>query len=72
MIDGKFSSRSAGFYAAQAATLRLLATVAISFAFSVQCPFASAQEKERHVSLGPGETVTVWFGANYGRRCATA
>jgi hypothetical protein len=72
MISAEIPSGSAGFYAAQTTALRLLATVAISFAISVQCPLANAQEKERRVIVGSGETVTVWFGANYGRRCATA
>jgi hypothetical protein len=66
------TSGSAGFYAAQTTALRLLVTGAILFAIFVQCPIASAQEKERHVIVGSGGTVTVWFGANYGRRCGTA
>jgi hypothetical protein len=72
MIRRKVTSGSTGFYAAPTTTLRLVATIAISFAIFVQCPIVTAQEKERRVIVGSGETATVWFGANYGRRCATA
>ena len=50
----------------------LLAAVAISVAMFVQLPLAMSQEKERSASVNSGETVRIWFGANYGRRCATA
>jgi len=38
----------------------------------VQLPLAVSQEKERSATVVSGETVRIWFGANYGRRCATA
>ena len=50
----------------------LLAAVAISVATFVQLPLALSQEKERSAAVDSGETVRIWFGANYGRRCATA
>ncbi len=50
----------------------LLAAVAISVAMFVQLPLAISQEKERSATVDSGETVRIWFGANYGRRCATA
>ncbi|MET0502315.1 MAG: hypothetical protein ABW172_12400 [Candidatus Binatia bacterium] len=50
----------------------LLATAAISIAMFVQLPLAMSQEKERSATVVSGETVRIWFGANYGRRCATA
>ena len=31
-----------------------------------------SQEKERNATVVSGETVRIWFGANYGRRCSTA
>src|ERR1051325_10185890 len=52
-------------------TLHLLAT-AVSLAIFVPFSLVLAQEKERSVTVGPAETVRIWFGANYGRRCATA
>jgi hypothetical protein len=71
MSNGTVSIRSAGIYAAPMTTLRLLAT-AVSLAIFVRFPLVLAQEKERSVTVGPAETVRIWFGANYGRRCATA
>jgi hypothetical protein len=50
----------------------LLAAAAISLATFVQLPLAMSQEKERSATVDSGETVRIWFGANYGRRCATA
>ena len=50
----------------------LLATAAISLAMFVQLPLVMSQEKERSATVVSGETVRIWFGANYGRRCATA
>ena len=50
----------------------LLATAAIALAMFVQLPLAVSQEKERSATVVSGETVRIWFGANYGRRCATA
>jgi hypothetical protein len=38
----------------------------------LQLPVASAQEKERTATVDTGQTARIWFGANYGRRCATA
>jgi hypothetical protein len=49
-----------------------LVLAAILIAMLVQLPPALAQEKERSATVAAGETVRVWFGANYGRRCATA
>ena len=49
-----------------------LALAAISVAIFVQLPLAISQEKERSATANSGETVRIWFGANYGRRCATA
>src|ERR1041384_8802742 len=71
MSNGTVSIRSAGIYAAPMTTLRLLAT-AVSLAIFVPFSLVLAQEKERSVTVGPDETVRIWFGANYGRRCATA
>ncbi|HEX2473323.1 MAG TPA: hypothetical protein VHK01_01175 [Lacipirellulaceae bacterium] len=50
----------------------VLATAAISIALFVQLPLAFSQEKERSATVDSGESVRIWFGANYGRRCATA
>jgi hypothetical protein len=50
----------------------LSAAAAISIAIFVQLPLAMSQEKERSATVDSGETVRIWFGANYGRRCATA
>jgi hypothetical protein len=44
----------------------------ILIAIFVQLPLAVSQEKERSTTVALGETVRIWFGANYGRRCATA
>ena len=49
-----------------------LALPAISIAMFVQLPLAMSQEKERSATVDSGETVRIWFGANYGRRCSTA
>jgi hypothetical protein len=35
-------------------------------------PLALSLEKEKNVTVNAGERVRIWFGANYGRRCATA
>jgi len=50
----------------------LLLAAVTSIAMLVQLPLALSQEKERSATVGSGETVRIWFGANYGRRCATA
>lgn len=50
----------------------LLAAAAISVAMFVHLPLVMSQEKERSATVDSGETVRIWFGANYGRRCATA
>jgi hypothetical protein len=50
----------------------LLAAAAISLATFVQLPLAMSQEQARRATVDAGETVRIWFGANYGRRCATA
>ena len=50
----------------------LIATAAIALATFVHLPLAMSQEKERNATVVSGETVRIWFGANYGRRCATA
>ena len=49
-----------------------LVLAAISVAMFFQLPLAISQEKERSATANSGETVRIWFGANYGRRCATA
>jgi hypothetical protein len=49
-----------------------LALTVILIAMFVQLPPALSQEKERSATVDSGETVRIWFGANYGRRCATA
>ena len=49
-----------------------LALTAILIAMFVQLPLVMSQEKERSTTADSGETVRIWFGANYGRRCATA
>ena len=72
MITGTASSRIAAIYAASTTGSRLLAAVAIAFAMLVQLSLALSQEKERSATVESGETVRIWFGANYGRRCATA
>jgi hypothetical protein len=50
----------------------LLLAAVTSIAMLVQLPLALSQEKERSATVGSGETARIWFGANYGRRCATA
>ena len=50
----------------------LLLAAVTSTAMLVQLPLTLSQEKERSATVGSGETVRIWFGANYGRRCATA
>ena len=50
----------------------LLLAAVTSIAMLVQLPLALSQEKERSATVGSGETVRIWFGTNYGRRCATA
>jgi len=50
----------------------LLLAAVTSIAMLVQLTLALSQEKERSATVGSGETVRIWFGANYGRRCATA
>lgn len=50
----------------------LLLAAVTSIAMLVQLPLTLSQEKERSATVGSGETVRIWFGANYGRRCATA
>ncbi len=66
--------RAVKLVAAHAQRIRglLLATAAISLATFVQLPLAMSQEKERSATVVSGETARIWFGANYGRRCATA
>ena len=50
----------------------LILAAVTSIAMLVQLALALSQEKERSATVGSGETVRIWFGANYGRRCATA
>jgi hypothetical protein len=50
----------------------LLVKAAVSIGIFVQLTLAISQEKERSAVVDAGETVRIWFGANYGRRCATA
>jgi hypothetical protein len=49
-----------------------LASAVIAIAPFVHLPLAYPQEKERSAIVASGESVRIWFGANYGRRCATA
>jgi hypothetical protein len=49
-----------------------LALAAIFTAVLVQLPPALSQEKNRSAMVISGERERIWFGANYGRRCATA
>jgi len=35
-------------------------------------PLALSLESDRRITVKAGEKVRIWFGANYGRRCATA
>ena len=62
------------FVAIRAIQMRdlFLALAAILIAMFVQLPLVMSQEKERSTTADSGETVRIWFGANYGRRCATA
>ena len=66
--------RAVKLVAARAQRIRglLLATAAIWLATFVHLPLAMSQEKERNATVVSGETARIWFGANYGRRCATA
>jgi hypothetical protein len=50
----------------------VLATGAILIATVLQLPHALSLDQERHATVNSGERVRLWFGANYGRRCATA
>jgi hypothetical protein len=50
----------------------LVPALAIAIAALVQLPLAFSQEKERSATVDTEQTVRIWFGANYGRRCATA
>jgi len=54
------------------ADFRSLLLAAVTSIALVQLPLALSQEKERSATVGSGETARIWFGANYGRRCATA
>src|SRR3954447_1523763 len=49
-----------------------ITAAAVSIAMCLQLPLASAQEKERSATVDAGQIARLWFGANYGRRCATA
>ena len=49
-----------------------LASAVIAIAPFVHLPLAYPQEKQRSATVESGENVRIWFGANYGRRCATA
>src|SRR5262245_29156261 len=54
-------------------TWRLVfATGSILMATFIQLPHALSLDAERHATVNSGERVRIWFGANYGRRCATA
>jgi hypothetical protein len=69
-IDAKSSSDSVG---SRHKIWRLvLATSAILIATFIQLPHALALDHERHATVNAGERVHLWFGANYGRRCASA
>ena len=52
--------------------LGLTTAAAISFIILAQLPPAMAQEKDRSATVDSDETVRIWFGANYGRWCASA
>jgi len=49
--------------------LRTIVALAITMS---GLPVALSLEKERSATVNAGERVRIWFGANYGRRCATA
>jgi hypothetical protein len=50
----------------------MLRTIIVLASTIVGIPSALSLEKERNVTVNAGEKVRIWFGANYGRRCATA
>ena len=50
----------------------VLATGSILIATIIQLPHALSLDQERNATVNSGERVRIWFGANYGRRCATA
>jgi hypothetical protein len=50
-------------------TLRAVATL-VGVTFGI--PSALCVEKERSATVQAGESVRIWFGANYGPRCGTA
>jgi hypothetical protein len=52
---------------------RLALTIGFFFvATFIEIPHALSLDKERNATVNAGEKVSIWFGANYGRRCATA
>src|SRR5437867_2606889 len=50
----------------------VLATGSILIATIIKFPNELPQDKKRKAKVNSGERVRIWFGANYGRRCATA
>src|SRR5262249_50654505 len=50
----------------------VLVTGCILLATFLQLPHALSLDRERHATVNAGERVRLWFGANYGRRCASA
>jgi len=49
-----------------------LRTMVVLASMTCGIPLALSLEKERSVTVKAGERARIWFGANYGRRCATA
>jgi hypothetical protein len=49
-----------------------LRTIIVLASMTLGIPFAASLEKEKSVTVNTGERIRIWFGANYGRRCATA
>src|SRR4051812_29260457 len=50
----------------------MLRTIVALASTMLGIPFALSLETEKNVTVNVGERVRIWFGANYGRRCATA
>jgi len=50
----------------------VLALGSMLIATFLQLPHALSLDRERNATVQAGESVRIWFGANYGRRCASA
>jgi hypothetical protein len=69
-IDAKSSSDDVG--SRHTIGRFVLVTGAMLLATFLQLPHALSLDRERHATVNAGERVRLWFGANYGRRCASA